>query len=100
MNEKKNDHILIRNQKTIAKIRESAGKSENICGHLDEVIESVSKKLKRVRFENPMMREGVSMHYKATLKNKSFVDGLANEIGIDSTTCLAVIIFLDKLLMY
>lgn len=43
-------------------------------------------------------KEKVEIHYKTTKENKAFVEKLANEIGIRASVCLAVIIYLDKIL--
>ena len=52
MNKKKNEHIHIRDKIAIAKIRKFVGEGENICGYLDEIVQSVSKKLKLLKFKN------------------------------------------------
>ena len=56
MNGKKNDHIRVRNQKVVDRIRKFVGEDGNICGCLDEVVQLVSKKLKLIELKKGRKR--------------------------------------------
>ena len=56
----KNDHIIIRDEKVVAKICNSAGESETVCGFLDRVVESVMRKFGRSK----------PLKFKANLRNE------------------------------